>query len=423
MEDSLYQDIIYDDVDLALGLFPANTKECFVNIPTGTVYPMSYERIQLAQEQCGQSYKYERKQVNPNVKLYFTDKNKIYVPQDLARLIIQWYHNALNHPGIERTKKTYDVHFFTPYITEIIKEVCSKCELCQKNKLSNINYGLIPPRNVSMQPWQTVAVDLVGPWKMNVKEKTLEFHALTIIDQDTNLAEIVRIENKTSSHIATLFENTWLARYPKPERCIHDKGREFTGEEFYKMLHRFNIKPIQITTKNPQGNSVCERMHQSMANQMRTMRIENPPQDDREARMMVDTLLANVMYALRTGVHSVLNEAPGTIAFHRDMILNLPFIVDLNNMRMRRQRMVDKYNVRENMKRIDYNYEIGDLILIRKDTYKILSKMDERFIGPYPILKVHVNGTVTIRRRRNVTERINIRRIKPFNDSTPSDEP
>ena len=107
-------------------------------------------------------------------------------------------------------------------------------------------------------------MDLVGPWKLPVQERTLEFHALTIIDQDTNLAEIVRIENKTSSHIATLFENTLLARYPKPERCIHDKGTEFTGEDFYEMLHRFNVKPVQITRKNPQGNSVCERMHQSI---------------------------------------------------------------------------------------------------------------------------------------------------------------
>ena len=153
------------------------------------------------------------------------------------------------------------------------------------------------------------------------------------------------------------------------------------------------------------------------------MRIENPPHDDKEARLVMDTLLSNVMYALRTGVHSVLNEAPGTIAFHRDMMLNIPFIVDLNNMQMRRQRMVDKYNVRENTKRIDYNYEVGDMVLIRKDTYKMLSKMDERFIGPYPILRIHVNGTVTIRKRRNVIERINIRRIKPFHGSTPSDEP
>ena len=150
-------------------------------------------------------------------------------------------------------------------------------------------------------------------------------------------------------------------------------------KDLYKMLHRFKIKPVQITTKNPQGNCVCERMHKSMANQIRVMSLQNPPQNDKdEARMIVDTLLANVICALRTGVHSVLFEAPGTIAFRRDIILNIPFIVDLNNMQM-----VDKYNVCENMKPIDYNYEIGDLVLIRKDTYKMFSNMDERVTISY----------------------------------------
>ena len=154
-------------------------------------------------------------------------------------------------------------------------------------------------------------------------------------------------------------------------------------------------------------------MHQAMANQLRSIN---------QARMVIDTLLANVIYSLRTGVHSVLEASPGEIAFQRDMIHNVPFIVDLHNLQHRRQRLVDRYNVRENSKRIDYNYMVGDWIMIRKDTYKILSKMDERFVGPFQIMQVHVNGTVTIRKRRNVLERINIRRIKPFNGSPPSDD-
>ena len=69
---------------------------------------------------------------------------------------------------------------------------------------------------VSMNPWETVAVDLIGPWKFKVQGATLEFHSLTMVDQDTNLVEAVRIQNKNASHIATLFENNWLSRYPRP---------------------------------------------------------------------------------------------------------------------------------------------------------------------------------------------------------------
>jgi hypothetical protein len=51
-------------------------------------------------------------------------------------------------------------------------------------------------------------VDLVGPKKIDVPEGTVKFLALTMIDTTTALSEIVRIENKTSQHVAMQFKNT-----------------------------------------------------------------------------------------------------------------------------------------------------------------------------------------------------------------------
>ena len=69
------------------------------------------------------------------------------------------------------------------------------------------------------------------------------------------------------------------------------------------------------------------------------------------------------------------------------------------------------------MARVDYNYKVGQKVLIRKDTYKTLGKLEQRYIGPYLIVMVHVNGTLTIRKRPNVLECVNVRRIKPYNGS------
>ena len=54
-------------------------------------------------------------------------------------------------------------------------------------------------------PWNEVAVDLIGPWTVMVNEVKLEFKALTCIDPVTNLAEAIRINNKTSQHVANQF--------------------------------------------------------------------------------------------------------------------------------------------------------------------------------------------------------------------------
>ncbi len=133
-------------------------------------------------------------------------------------------------------------------------------------------------------------------------------------------------------------------------------------------------------------------MHQSMANQIRAVYNNELPDTSKNSLILYWLIL----YALRVGVYSVLNMAPGSITFQRDMIMNLPFVVDLNNIRKRRQCLVDKNNDGENAKLTDYNYSVREWILIRNDTYTILSKLEERYITPYQIVQVHVNGTLAI---------------------------
>ncbi len=53
-----------------------------------------------------------------------------------------------------------------------------------------------------MMPFEECAVDLIGPWIIQVNEKPFEFNALTIIDTTSNLVKLDRIDDKTSAKIA-----------------------------------------------------------------------------------------------------------------------------------------------------------------------------------------------------------------------------
>jgi hypothetical protein len=63
-------------------------------------------------------------------------------------------------------------------------------------------------------------VDLIGPWKVQVRGNPYEFFALTAIDTITNLVELIRVDDKNSETIARKYAQCWLARYPWPQRCI-----------------------------------------------------------------------------------------------------------------------------------------------------------------------------------------------------------
>ena len=58
--------------------------------------------------------------------------------------------------------------------------------------------------------------------------------------------EAIRIKDKTSEHIAEQFANCWLARYPRPLKCIHDNGGEFIGWNFQELLTRYGAIYIEF---------------------------------------------------------------------------------------------------------------------------------------------------------------------------------
>jgi hypothetical protein len=68
-------------------------------------------------------------------------------------------------------------------------------------------HGETAVREATAVPWQEFAVDLIGPWTLPVNGTDINFMALSIIDTGTNLVEVVRLNNKTSAHVALQFEN------------------------------------------------------------------------------------------------------------------------------------------------------------------------------------------------------------------------
>jgi hypothetical protein len=67
-----------------------------------------------------------------------------------------------------------------------------------------------------------------------------------------------------------------------------------------------------------------------------------------------------------------------------------------------------------NLQHADYDYKVGDKVLIRKDG--ILCTSESRYDSePWTIMSVHTNGTIRIECRTK-PERINIQRVTPYFD-------
>jgi len=249
------------------------------------------------------------------------------------------------------------------------------CDYCKKNKLEGRGFGLLPEREVRSIPFEECAVDLIGPWTIQVRGNPYEFNALTVIDTVTNLVELVRIDQKTSDDVTRKYAQCWLARYPWPQRCIHDPGGEFTGIEFQTLLEKCHIKDACTSAKKTQSNAICERMHQTVGNVLRTLLHGEPPQNIKNAKEYVDEALSIAMHAMRVGVHSTMGSSPGNLVFNRDMFLSIPFIADWHAVTLKREHLINENLMRENQKRRRYDYIPQQKVL--KKTWKPRKTRDE----------------------------------------------
>ena len=74
---------------------------------------------------------------------------------------------------------------------------------------------------------------------------------------------------------------------------------------------------IPTTSKNPQSNAICEKMHQTVGSVLRTLLYSNPPRTVANAADLIDQALSTAMHAMRTNIHTALKGSPGALVFEK----------------------------------------------------------------------------------------------------------
>ena len=95
---------------------------------------------------------------------------------------------------------------------------------------------MVPEHETRSIPFEECTVDLIRPWIIQVNDKPDKFNALTVIDTVSKLVELIRIDTKTSAHVARKYgrlhdngggQTTMAACQPRWRR-LHDNGDSST---------------------------------------------------------------------------------------------------------------------------------------------------------------------------------------------------
>ena len=120
--------------------------------------------------------------------------------------------------------------------------------------------------------------------------------------------------------------------------------------------------------------------------------------------------LTDAAWAVRSTYHMVLKASPGAAIFGRYMLFDIPFLADWNKIGDYRQHQTNCNTQCENKSCMDWDYKIGDKVLLHKEG--ILRKSDSKYLhDPWTISTVHTYGTIRV---QCGTKSSNIRRVTPY---------
>jgi hypothetical protein len=158
-------------------------------------------------------------------------------------------------------------------------------------------------------------------------------------------------------------------------------------------------------------NAILEHIHAVLGNMLRTFELDMAKTVKASD---IDIFLSDAAWAVCSTYHTVLKASPGATIFGQDMLFDIQFIADWQKVGEHRQQLTDLNNAHENKGRIDYDYIVGQKVLLRKEG--ILHNAESRWHKkPWLITSVHTNGTITVQ-RGNIIDRMNIWRVKPLEE-------
>lgn len=267
--------------------------------------------------------------LNPvRFKNWKIDDGKLYIhfePRNQRKPLISWKlvvpnsarMNVLNechddpksgHFGVFKSKERVLQRYYWPGVSIDVAKYVKGCLRCKATKTScQPKQGLMGKFKSVSQPWQMIALDLMGPFPRSTCGNTM---LLVICDWFTKFVVLQPMRQATSKKVADILEKKVLLEYGIPQIIIADNGQQFRGNEFKKLLKKYEIEKMWYNSRYTPQNNFTERANKTIGNALRAYVGENHKKWDAE--------LHNIQVALRTAVSEATTYTPFFLNYGRE---------------------------------------------------------------------------------------------------------
>ena len=328
---------------------------------------------------------------------------RIVVPQALRKRVVSLAHEG--HQGVVKTKERLRTKVWWPGMDRDAERRCAECYGCQL-VTKNVPPPPVKPTMLPKQPWEEVAVDLMGP--LPSRE-----HLLVLVDYFSRWMEVDVIRTTSSETIIHCLD-AQFARHGLPRGLRTDNGSNLVSREIEEYLKEMGIEHHYTTPLWPRANGEVERQNRSLLKSVRAAHAEGKNWREELNRFLL---------AYRSTPHSTTGKSLAELLFRRRLTTKMPELVDVEEeeIEVSDQGVRDR-DTQRNQSNKDYvdkrfhardrNVREGDTVLLKKKKENKLSPCYEK--EPYEVMSRY-GDQVVLRSPQGVQYKRNLQHIKPFN--------
>ena len=225
------------------------------------------------------------------------------------RKLAQELHSA-THLGGQALWRLFSDRYTHKAGRRLCIEVAQSCPQCQLGS----DYGHRLKTTGSIQsrgPWDTLSVDIVGPLPANRRHEFL----IVFVDCYSRYTILVPASNHTANTVSDALLRHVVPYFGTPRHLLSDRGREFVGEIWGKLMRSLGVQRVLTSPYHPEGNSVNELRHRTINNMLRPRLL-----DGASSRAWVEKI-PGIMLALNAMVHEPHGFSASMIATGREPTL------------------------------------------------------------------------------------------------------
>jgi transposase InsO family protein len=360
---------------------------------------------------------------------------QLVVPSTIISKVLFTFHDEITagHPGIAETLRAVSDRFYWSSMRADVTAYVQSCIVCARCKSRNYQCeDRMRSRNPS-RPWETLAVDLMGPYPRSRHGKV---NLLVVTDLFTRWVEMIPMGQASASKIISAINEQITSRYGYPKHILADNGPQFRGNMWKRACEMWGAEFWTTPVYHPRANPT-ERRNQEVKKLIR-LTIE----DDHR---YWDVNIQHIAFNLRDRRNSSTGFSPSELLLGcklkrpGDWALAIPTNEDnlsteewvrhkteqleirSASARESAQALQEKYCDNQFKPGKNYKFKVSELVLIRNHPQSNAQQnfnagFAKKWVGPYPITEVLSGEVYRIEKQNNKSCKLHSKDLKIWHE-------